>query len=468
MHDLQKFMKSTGVYLVGNVLIKATQFLLLPLYTKYINPNDYGLFDLYVAYITFLSSILFFDIWSGIMRFMFDYDTEAEQAKPITNGLIIFAGSTIVYTICTIIMGNIFDIPYIEWLYLYGLTANMAQVLGYVARALHKDYIYILGGVIGTLVNVISNILFIAVLKWNYQYLYISYCIGMMVNIYIVAKNIHFVSLIKKSNFEKKLLKEMLGFSLPLSLNSAAFWFLTSYNKLVINQQLSATENGLYAVASKFSTMINLVTQCFQMAWQELTFSKAGKSKEEMEQFYTTAINEYMKFMGLGMLLLIPFVKVIFPIMIDKAYAGAEILIPITFLGALFQCLGTFFASILSTLKKNQMLFTTTMAGSIVNILCIHLLIGRMGIFAAVISWAVGYFLVVIRRIRLLKKYLMIKIDRNLIGLFFLFFGVVYVIYIYGSYILNFIEFCILMSIVLFCYRKIIKEFIRKNVVERG
>lgn len=459
MLDLLKFIKSTGIYLLGNVLAKTTQFLMLPLYTKYLNPEDYGTFDLYVAYITFLSSILFFDIWGGIMRFMFDYKEDEEKAKPVTNGMCIFVSSTLMYTIFVIILGNILDIQYIEWLYLYGLTANMVQVVGYVARALHKDYIFAIGGVGGSLVNMLCNVVFIAVLRLGYEYLYISYCMGMITNIVIVGSNIHFNRLVKKKYCDKDLFKTMLHYAMPLSLNSAAYWFLTSYNKLVISQNLSVAENGLYAVASKFSAMINLVTQCFQMAWQELTFSKAGSNREEMDTFYTKAVNEYIKFMGFGMLLLIPFVKIVFPIMIDDSYAEAENLIPVAFLGAWFSCISSFLASIISTLKKNRMIFTTTLAGSVVNILIIHLLIRYIGMYAAVVSLAAGYSVVVLRRLQLLKKYLTIKLDKGMLGLLIIFFVGLHVIYVTGNLLINFIALCVEMSIALFCYRDIIKEF---------
>ena len=37
-----KFIQTSGIFLVGNVLSKAIVFFLLPLYTAYIAPADYG------------------------------------------------------------------------------------------------------------------------------------------------------------------------------------------------------------------------------------------------------------------------------------------------------------------------------------------------------------------------------------------------------------------------------------------
>ncbi|MBO5371391.1 MAG: oligosaccharide flippase family protein [Lachnospiraceae bacterium] len=467
MKELIKFIKSTGIYLIGNILTKAVSFFMLPLYTSYLSPKDYGNYDLYIAYITFLSSILFFDIWGGIMRFMFDYERE-EKAKPVTNGMAIFFLSTLVYSCLVVGIGVRWKIPYIGLIFAYGLLTNLAQVVGYTARALGKNFSYALGGLVGTLTNVICNIIFIAGFRLGYQYMYVSYNLGMLMNIIIIGNSIHFGKLINRELLDRKLFMEMFRFAYPLSLNSAAYWFLTSYNKIVVNQQLSVQENGFYAVAMRFSSVIQLVTQCFQMAWQELTFSKAGINKEEMNLFYTKAVNEYIKFMGIGTILLLPFIKVIFPIMINNAYWKAEEIVPFTLLGTLFSCISSFVASIISTIKKNKMLFTTTLFGSIVNILLIHVLISILGVQAAGISFAVGYFIVAVRRIQLLNKHLTITINWKNILILSVWFILVYYVYMELNRLVNFVSLSIYGIIAIYCYRNIVCTLLsrvrRKNI----
>ena len=73
MKNLWKFVKTSGIYFIGTVLHKLITFFLLPIYTKYIDKADLGTYDLATAYINFLCSILFLDIWSGIMRFAFEF-----------------------------------------------------------------------------------------------------------------------------------------------------------------------------------------------------------------------------------------------------------------------------------------------------------------------------------------------------------------------------------------------------------
>lgn len=461
MKDILKFIKSTAAYLAGSVLTKAASFFMLPIYTKYLSPADYGAYDLYIAYITFLASILFLDIWGGIMRFMFDYKTDEEKSQPIFVGMTIFVFSSIPYIILVFILGNVLDVPYIGLLLLYGLLTNFCSVIGYVARALEKNKIFALGGFAGSLTNICCNILFVAILRYGYEYLYVSYCIGMLVNVLIIGYNIHFIKLLKRGCFDKQLFLDMLRFSAPLSLNSAAYWFLANYNKVVINNRLSTAENGLYAIANKFGLIVNLITSCFQMAWQELTFSKADKTRAEMDSFYTKAVNEYIRFLTIGTILVLPLVKIVFPYFIDPSYYDAEVLVPLALIASLLTCISSFLASILSTIKKNRMIFTTTLTGSIVNIVAINLLIGSLATQAASIALSLGYLAIVWRRLSLVKKYITIRLNSKIMIGCTLIMAVACVIYFSQSDLVNAVFMLVVCCGAIFVYREMILNLVR-------
>lgn len=464
MQDFIRFVRTTGIYLVGNVLIKIISFLLLPIYTKYLPPVSYGAYDLNTAYITFLSSILFLDIWGGILRFMFDYKEEAEKASVIKAGFVIFTTSTLIYTIAVILLGNIIGVEYKFWLLLMGLLANIQQVMGFILRGYSRNKTFTLAGVTSSCVTIICNIWFIVVMRKGYQYLYISSCIGALIGILIMGRSVKLTYIIKYKRLDASLLKAMVVYSLPLSINSAAYWFLASFNKVLISYKLSITENGLYAIANKFTGIISLFTQCFQMAWQELTFSKANKSKSEMSRFYTIAFQEYIKFMTLGCTGIIPCIKIFFPFLVNVSYLDAEPLIPIAILAALFSCVSSFLGSILSTLKRNRYIFTTTLAGSMVNVFIAIVTMDFIGVQAANIALTLGYLVIDVRRFLLIKKYIDIKVSWKLF--FFLLFQIIISCKLYFSFNLLYNG----IFIVLLCCEAIIiyKEKIRMFYARRG
>lgn len=73
MKELKRLITTTGIYFLGTVGTKLISFLLLPLYTAYIIPSQYGQYDVNINYALLFASICFLDIWTGIMKFMFEY-----------------------------------------------------------------------------------------------------------------------------------------------------------------------------------------------------------------------------------------------------------------------------------------------------------------------------------------------------------------------------------------------------------
>lgn len=456
-----KFLKSTGIYLLGNVLSKALAFILLPLYTKYISPADYGAYDLGMAYNTFIYSVLFLDIWSGVMLYIFDYK-DKEKNSPVTVGMTIFSISSILYAVVLFLLGFVLNIEYKEFLFLLGFITSFQQVVGYVARANGKNSYFVICGLVGSLITLVLNIVLVSILHMNYSALYISSIVGLLINALLLAQLVGFWKMVRREYFDKILFKEMLTFSLPLSINSAAYWFLTGFNRVVISQQLSVADNGLYAVATKFSSMLQLVTTCFQMAWQELSFSKTKMNREDMGKFYTRALNEYIKFLYFGLILLLPVIKVIYPYVIDAKYASAVDLIPLAIYATFFSSISSFLASIINTLRKNKIIFTTTLVAAIVNVIVIMLLIDKIAIQAANISLCVGFIVNIARRVQLIKKEIDIQVDMKIFFVLTILFVIGNLIYSLTGSLWNILFFVVVCLIFVFSYKNQIMAIVKR------
>lgn len=460
MKELMKFLKSSGIYFVGTVMTKLISFLLLPLYTSYISPHDMGVYDLYNAIIMFFCSVLFLDIWSGIMRFMFDYK-DNERKKPISSGITIFLGSSLLYTLLLIFAVPILNLKYPFWLFLYGLLMNGQTLVGYIARGYGKNVLYTSAGILGSFTTILFNIILLVYFKMDFKALFIASCIGYLVNILFVIIGIKDFSIFSLKNFDKQIFKELLKFSLPLCLNSVAYWFLTSYNRIVVSNVLGPEANGFYAVAGRFGSMITLFTTCFQMAWQELAYSKSAQ-ENNLDNFYSLAINNYILVMGIGLSLLIPAIYIIYPIMINNSYDVGKSLVPCFLFGTILSTISSFLGNAFSAIKKNRLLFWTMLVGSITNVLMIHLLINKIGIQASNISLVCGFFMICFTRVILFKKYVNLKLDYTKIIVLLVMIAFTSYVYLNMGVIANLISFVIAFLISLYLIKDIIKIIFAK------
>lgn len=452
MRDLLKFIKSSGIYFVGSVLTKLISFLLLPMYTNYIEPSDYGTYDLYNTCIYFLCCVLYLDIWCGIMRFMYEYEGE-EKKKPITSGFVIFFLSSTLYTLILIGVSFVFTVEYLPFWWLYGLLMNSQTFVGYIARGYGKNVLYTSAGLAGSITTIAFNIILLVYCHMDYSALIIASCIGFATNISIVLIGVKLPNILSVKNFDLGMFKELFFFSLPLCINSVAYWFLNNYNTVAITYTLGSSANGYYAIASRFGSMITLFTTCFQMAWQELAYSKSAK-ENNLSEFYSVATNSYIRFLGMGLVMLIPVIYIIFPIMIDDSYASGKELIPIYLMATIVASISTFLGNTFGAIKKNNLVFITTGAGSIVNVLSVHALMPITGVQAAGIALFLGFLTNTIAKLILLRKEIQISIDWKNIGIVLTMFVFVMIIYIKGNLLLNFVSLGIACLATLYVFRK--------------
>ncbi len=419
MSNLGRFVKSSAVYFAGNVLTKVISFLLIPIYTNYLTTVDMGYYDTSFAYLNILTPVISLEIWSAMMRYMYDYTDTKLKYKPIVNGFCIFGVSALIYSGIFIVL-SFRDIKYLPLLYLYGLLAMLHSIYSYVSRGLGLNKLFAISGIIGSLVASISNIVMILGFGMKIDSLYIAAILGLFVQLIIMNSKVQLFRNFKREYIDKTLIKSMLIFGLPLCLNSTCFWFLSNYNIIAIKSILGLSANGVYGICARFSTVLALVSTCFSMAWQELVYSK-GNEKDKSE-FYTTATNYYIKFLMFGILLFMPAIQVIFPYFIGSEYQGAFEFIPLYLLATAASIISGFFGNIFSAEKKTGVIFISTVVAAIVNVSVLHLTIGKLGLQAANLSLFLGFIVNIIIRILLLRKTSKIIIDYiTLFGLIILF-----------------------------------------------
>lgn len=459
MSKISKFIKSSGIYFVGNVLTKVISFLLLPLYTNYITTEGMGYFDLANSYMNIIVPIICVTIWSGILRFVYDYNDQRGKYKVIFNAMIVFAFATGVFTIGSIVLGLNYNIKDMSLIYIMGLSMMLQNCYSNITRGLGYNATFALSGIIGGLVNCVSNIIMILCFGMGEESLFIALTIGLFTQVVIMEAKVKFLHNVSLKMFDKKLLGSMLKYCVPVAVNSACYWFLSSYNRISISNILGLEANGIYSIAGKYTYVIGLVSTCFSLAMQELLYSM-GNEKEGKSEFYNRTANYYVKFLMFGLILLMPMVVVSFPILIGNNYSAAFNLIPLY----LFATVGSIFAGFLGDIfaaeKNTNILFYTTIISSVVNVVLFHVLVNSLGTQAANISLSVAYIVMIIMRLLFLKKSFTIKLNYSMIIFTSLLFIVSWFVYLRCGIIGNIIAFIAYFLITIFVFMDLIKQLL--------
>ncbi len=78
---LKDLIKEGGLYTVANFLTKGVSLLLIPFYTAYFTPSDYGVIDILVVFGAFFNAIISLQLGQGLGRYV--GDTQIHTQKKI-------------------------------------------------------------------------------------------------------------------------------------------------------------------------------------------------------------------------------------------------------------------------------------------------------------------------------------------------------------------------------------------------
>ncbi len=460
MNNLLNFIKVSVIYFFGFALSKLISFFLLPFYTKFIETSDMGSFSYTQTVLNIILPITCVQIWAVILRFMYDGAEREYKNKVITNGLYIFIYSIILYSAVMFFWFFYSDAIYRTYVYLFGFSTILHYVYGNIARGLGQSKLYAVTGVIISFVVAASSLVLILVFKMELKALYLSNIIAAFIQVIIIEYNIKLFHCFKRKYIDISIIKSMLIFALPLSINEVVYWFLSGYNIMVITQYLGLAANGIYSIATKFSVALLLVSNCFILAWQELAYT--SHSDTNRCSTYNYMLNYTAQLLLLCLILLLPLINITFKYLVALNYRASFEFIPLSLLSTCGTIYAAFLADVFNAEKKSKNIMYSTIVAVITNIVLLHLLIDKNGIQAANISLCAGILTCIIIRSIMLKKYFHeFKINIKILLCYFILFAIACKIFFLSTTV-NIIFLVMLLLILSYTYKKLICKILEQ------
>ena len=460
-----KFIKNVAIYFFGNILTKIISFFLIPLYTNLIDPSEYGSYDLVVSILTMIVPIAFFQIWDGIFRFVYDYKNKEDKYGVVSNGLVITLIGIIFYMFVYLIFYMIYDIQYPIHAFIYGISIALHYIYGTVARTFEKNVLYMGSGIINSIINIVLNIVFIALLGMKTEALYASASIGMFVQVIIIEAKLRTLKNIDKKKISKDLIIKMMKFSMPIAITTISYWLLSGFTKVVVTNELGSAENGRFAIANKFSSALTIVVTVFQMSWHEMSFSLAND--ENRNKYYEKGINIFSVFIFCGLGVLMPITKVLFPYMVSEEYMSAIVIVPITYIYTTVNALAGFMSTQLLAEKNSKATFYSTLTAAICNVVLSIILTKKFGIMGANIALLIAFLINMIYVMLLLRKKYNINISKYVIVIATAISIISTIIFYNGNNIFNIIYGILMIIITFSIFYKLVGKNLKNAILQK-
>lgn len=164
-------------------------------------------------------------------------------------------------------MKYLFDVntSYLLFVYIIAGSSVLADINMSYTRRIEKMKLVTICGIGSSLTSILSNILFIVVLKKGLYGFLISSVAGYFFNIILMIScnfKSMFVPKIKDTTF-RILRKEMLQFSIPTIFSGLSWWVISSSDRYFVTLLCGASMNGIYSVAYKIPTILQAVDNVF-------------------------------------------------------------------------------------------------------------------------------------------------------------------------------------------------------------
>lgn len=457
MNKKRQLAKNTLIIFLGKVSTQLISFFLLPLYTGYLATKEYGLVDLIQTYVTLLVPIITLELEMSIFRWLIDSrGKEKDTKKLISNNFFVLFISLSIFSILYVIVTSFINIPF-RWLILVDiiicvLSGNFLQI----ARGFGKTLDFSISCMLTGLTTVLSNIIMICHFNMGAEGMIISMALANFVCTLYLFIRLKLYRMINFKLVDKKLLKDMYKYSIPLIPNNVSWWIVNVSDRTIISFILGSSFNGLYAISNKFSTIISSLTGVFNLSWSES--AALHINSPDRDEFFSDVFNTIMKLftaMGVGMIACMPFV---FPLLINSKYNDAYNYIPYLVLGSVFNVAICLYSQVYLAKKLSRQVATTAVIGAVINILINIVFIKYIGLYAAAISTAISYFVMMVYRHIDLKKYVNIKISKGFIINTIIIFSYSIFLYYQHDLILNIIN-----LVVVVCYAYLINRNFLKS-----
>lgn len=421
----------TIVYMVGNLMSKVLQMLILPIITVALETSEYGYYDLIVTTINLVTPVITFQMIEGMFRFMYDgTDDDKKSTVSTVTAFLIGGGAALAIIIFT---GSLISdsLQYPVLIYLNYISSIAFTYMQKLARCQQKNQQFAVSGVLNTIVMLATQALTLLVFYMGVDGMlianFISYIIAALYLMFFIdIKHWLGIRYINKNAFVK-----LIKYSAPLIPNSICWWLVSSSDRYIITFFLGTAANGIYSIAGKFSQMITFATSVFQLAWQESAIME--ENSENRDKFYSDTFNTYMRLLLGGYLVILPFIKIIMPVLVSEEYQMGYLYNPILLLGAILSAFSQFYGSAYLVFKKTSGALSTTVVAAIVNILIGIGLTPLIGLFAPALGTAVAFGIQWLMRMYQMKSYFKVNIDSKQLFLLLACVGIETVGYYFNS-----------------------------------
>lgn len=393
--QLKRLGKHSAVYGLGGLVSRVLAIVLLPLYTHYLTPSDYGAIETLVAGSAVLVTLLRAGISSAFFRFYFDAKDDAGRILVVRTAF----WFTMVMSTAALVVGIALAGPLSHLLFstgdrsglvraaFVGLWAQMNyEQITSLFRVEERSTQFAIASVSNVFITIVMTIVLVVGFGQHALGVIVGNFIGTLI-VYVVLLGYRRYQL--GLQFDRELLRQMNRFGLPLVPAAIFLWGINFSDRLFLVRYVGQDEVGLYSIGVRLASAIVFLQFAFRTAWPAFAYSI--KSDEEAKKTYAWVLTYLVlitSWISLALGVLSPWLARL--LTKPEFYGGARVVSMLAFAGVAFTAY-TVVSIGVGRARKTQFNWVVTGVAAALNIGLNFVLVPRYGMVGAAITTVLAY-----------------------------------------------------------------------------
>ena len=423
--------KASVGYTVGNYLLKGIGFATVPLFTRILSQEDFGIYNTFLAYEALLYIFIGMALHSSLKNAYARYSSTFDDYVSSISMLPIF--NTIVLCPLALLFNNQIaqliklDPNCVIWLVLHSYCSGV--IIFYSVKVSltynYKDYIKI--SLINAVSNIFVSVLLICTIFRNERYMgriVGSTLVYIVVALYIVTS----FFFVKKPKINLAYYKYALRISIPIIPHGLAQILLLQFDRIMINSYIGSKEAAVYSFSYTIYSIVQITTNSLCTVYEPWFFKEMNKAQNNILR---------IKRVGTGIMAIIAFLitmiiefspEAILILGSEKYEASFSCLLPVLMAG-FFAMAYSVPAVVEYYYEKTKYIALGTTFAAIINAVLNIFFIPRYGYVAAAYTTLFSYVLYFVLHLLVSKA----LIKTYIVGIKYIIFFIITIIISWGS-----------------------------------
>jgi O-antigen/teichoic acid export membrane protein len=277
--QLRRLGRHSAIYGIGGLVSRVIAVLLLPVYTHYLTPADYGKIETLLALTTVMGLVLRAGITSAFFRFYFDVDDDEGRLRVLrTSFWFTMGGATVglalllalAEPVSTLLFGtsDAADLVRAAGVALWA-TVNYEQLTA-LFRVEERSVAFVCASLANIFLTIGLTLLLVVALEKGPIGVIVGNFSGTLI-VYLALLGYRRDQL--GLQFDRGLLREMNRFGVPLVPTALFLWVTNFSDRFFLVWLADVAEAGVYSVGVRVASAMVLLLTAFRTAWPAFAYS---------------------------------------------------------------------------------------------------------------------------------------------------------------------------------------------------